>query len=222
MGDDGIRLPLGPVTHAEDETSDQSTEIAVLCPNQPASILRQARRTCVMRLRISIWGTLKAVPSSALVRMTCDVTCQDRLHAWTETHEEDVKVRQREPSENEVERIVGGLDHQDHLPDQRVIGPPDLSNVNQRVDLTKRAPRSAGVKSTVVVPTAAKNEPLSHLHERGHLFSVSPGTVRVTHRRRWAMNSGIVSGQSVSPTADLTNFSTQLACAFALRHEESG
>lgn len=30
------------------------------------------------------------------------------------------------------------------------------------------------------------------------------------------MNSGMVSGQSVSPTADLTYLSTQLAFAFAL------
>lgn len=45
--------------------------------------------------------------------------------------------------------------------------------------------------------TAAKNDPFNQ-------------------RRRWPMNSGIVSGASVSPTADLTNFKTQFAFGFAL------
>lgn len=42
-----------------------------------------------------------------------------------------------------------------------------------------------------------------------------------THLRRCAMNSGIVSGQSVSPTADLTYFRTQFALCFALTQSAS-
>jgi len=58
---------------------------------------------------------------------------------------------------------------------------------------------------------AAKNDPFSHLEKK--TFK-SPGKLTAmaetvaTYLRRWLMNSAIVSGASVSPTASLTYLST--------------
>ena len=50
-------------------------------------------------------------------------------------HEEDVKVGQREPCEEQVKCVVRRLDHQRNLAQERMIAAPDLGYVNQRVYL---------------------------------------------------------------------------------------
>lgn len=57
-----------------------------------------------------------------------------RLSPWR-TYEEDVEVCQSKPREQEVERIVDGLDHQSDLADPRMVGTPDLCHMDQRVNL---------------------------------------------------------------------------------------
>lgn len=98
-----------------------------------------------------------------------------------------------------------------------MVGSPNLVRVHQRIDL-KICKRETQCQIRAAL-TAAKKEPLSHLEDEEcqipPLFLFSP-IKRITHLLLWAINSGMVSGQSVSPTAALTNFSTQLALGLAL------
>jgi hypothetical protein len=75
------------------------------------------------------------------------------LETRRQDHKEDVKVCDREPGEDEVDKVVDGLDHEDDLAGDRVLAPPDPAGVPERV---------AGRKQGAVQPsTTLQDEPTS-------------------------------------------------------------
>lgn len=76
-------------------------------------------------------GMSKLAPSKALVKMTWF----DQRGNHEQTYKEYVEIGQRKPGKEQIERIVGRLDHESQLAHTRVIGPPDLRYVYQRIHL---------------------------------------------------------------------------------------
>lgn len=62
-----------------------------------------------------------------------DLLVSVTMQGWT--HEKDIEVGERKPREQQVESIVYGLHHECYFAHARVVGTPNLGDVNQGVNL---------------------------------------------------------------------------------------